>query len=218
MNGKAVMWVVLILVSAMTVGLVFLAACANEDDDVSDDDLDDDSDDDTDDDIDDDTDDDADDDTDDDIDDDTVINSCEEIPREGLGEQVSIATLVCDDEDMFSADAEWEDYMVDPQPHTLLITSQAELEAALPDYIAVCEIDFDESMVLGAVGYSAQGLCSSIEICGVYNDGEKITALVYWNSCHEDGPADTQTPYHFVTLDKTDLPVEFLVYEWSHGK
>ena len=55
MNGKAVMWVVLILVSAMTVGLVFLAACANEDDDVSDDDLDDDSDDDTDDDIDDDT-------------------------------------------------------------------------------------------------------------------------------------------------------------------
>ncbi len=218
MNGKAVMWAITILVSAMTAGLIFFAACAGDDDDVSDDDLDDDNDDDLDDDNDDDLDDDSDDDTDDDVDDDTVINSCEEIPRDGLGEQVSMETLVCNGEEMFVDYDEWDDYMHGPHPITLVIRSQEELVAAFPEYELPCDVDFELSMIVGAIGYSNLGLCSSIEICDVYDDPTTRTVLVYYDNCSEDGPTETATPYHFVTIAKTELPIEFVVYEWSHGK
>ncbi len=218
MNGKAVMWIVLALVSSLFAGLAPFAACADgddDDDDGVDDDL---TDDDLDDDSDDDTDDDVDDDSDDDADDDTVINSCEEIPRDGLGEQVSVETLVCNGEEMFAFGEEWDEYMEGPHPITLVIRSQEELEAAFPEYEMPCEVDFEQSMIVGAVGYSIIGLCSSIEICDVYDDTTTRTVLVYYDDCGEDGPAETATPYHFVTIAKTELPVEFLVYEWSHGK
>ena len=223
MNGKAVMWATMILVSAMTVGLIFLVACAGDDDDddgvdddLTDDDLDDDSDDDLDDDNDDDLDDDSDDDTDDDIDDDTVINSCEEIPRDGLGDEVTVETLVCNGQEMFAFGDYWEEYGDGPQPTTILIRNEEELEAAFPDDELPCEVDFEQSMIVGAIGYSGSGLCSSIEICGVYDDDTTVTVLVYYDNCHEDGPTETITPYHFVTVAKSDLPVEFVVYKWTH--
>ena len=214
-------WLIL-LVTLWLVG-VFLAACAGDDDgddddgdDLTDDDLDDDSDDDTDDDIDDDSDDDADDDTDDDVDDDTVINSCEEIPRDGLGEQVAIETLVCNGREMLAFGAFWEEYAHGPQPSEVVIRSQEELEAAFPEDELPCEVDFDSSMIVGVVTYSSEGLCSSIETCDIYSSGDGLSALIYWDNCHEDGPTEATTPYHFVTLAKSDLPVEFVVYKWTH--
>jgi len=147
-----------------------------------------------------------------------VINSCEEIPRDGLGDEVTVETLVCSGQEMFAFGEEWEDYLEGPHPILLTINNQTELEAALPEYVLPCEIDFDQSMVVGAVGISIIGLCSSIEICDVYDDAVKRKVLVYYDDCGEDGPAETATPYHFVTVAKSDLPVEFLVYEWSHGK
>ncbi len=194
--------------------------CCNDDIGDDDDDIDDDVEDDNDND-DDDTDDDVDDDTDDDVDDDTdnitlfddvEYESCAEVPQTGLGETIDSSTLECSGQAMQGGpDFEWDVFMTLTELTAVVIEDQETLDYYIDPAFQPCPVDFDAKQVLMIVDFVPDGLCATIEICNVYENEQRRTAVVYYYHCY-GGPTDWCSPLHFVTVNKSTLPVEFYVY------
>jgi len=180
------------------------------DDDADDNDLDDDdsaeSDNDTDD-------DDVDDDTDNiTLFDDVEYESCAEIPQTGLGESIDSSTLECCGQPMLGGpDFDWDVFMTLTELTAVVIEDQDTLDYYIDPAFQPCTVDFETKQVLMIVDFVPDGLCATMEICNVYENEQRRTAVVYYYHCY-GGPTDWCSPLHFVTVDKSTLPVEFYVY------
>jgi hypothetical protein len=150
------------------------------------------------------------------------LDSCGDVPHEGFGHKVEMETLVCGNRVMKSEF----DACCGPFDELtgLMVQSEEELTAILESMTSFstwkpatepCEVDFAVASVLVTGTTLPTAGCGGISICGVYDDGEKLTATVYFDDC-VGMELDIQSPYHFVQIPATSKPVEFKYYAYQH--
>jgi len=146
---------------------------------------------------------------------------CDELPKEGIGEIFPSETFVCSGLSMI-------DNGFLPGPFEdltgVVISNQVGLEEILlqmesfsegPAIRPLCEVDFDKYMIVAVGDAVMSGGCASMEICDLYDDGEKLLVLVYYYYCY--GGADVITyPFHFVQIEKTSMPFQFDFYFFEY--
>jgi hypothetical protein len=150
------------------------------------------------------------------------IRSCGDVPHDGFGVDMGAETFVCSGKEMKSEPGHGggpfdeltgmairdQDILDD----VLLRTGWFDGQDPVPD---LCQVDFSSVTVLVAGNRAYNGDCADIWICGVYDDGEKVTATVFDDEC--GGPEMLVTnPFHFVVIPATSRPVEFKYYIYDH--
>jgi hypothetical protein len=150
------------------------------------------------------------------------VRNCGDVPHKGFGVNLEAETFVCSGKEMKSEPGEGHgpfDELIG-----MAIRNQATLEDILLrmeefggqyPVLELCQVDFATVTILVVGDIAYEGACASISICGVYEDSEKLTAVVFDDKC--SGPPMVVTyPFHFVEIPATNKPVEFKYYIYDH--
>jgi hypothetical protein len=150
------------------------------------------------------------------------IRSCGDVPHKGFGQKVEAETLVCGDRVMKSE----LDACCGPFEELtgMALRTQEELAAVLQELTSFstwhpetepCVVDFSATNVLVVGATLPTAGCGSISICAVYDDGDDLTATVFFDDCGA-GELDIASPYHFVQIPAMGRPVEFKYSTYEH--
>ncbi len=134
------------------------------------------------------------------------------------GLSIPFETLACSapvigDDEPIDDDENW-----NIQPVGATLRTQEELDTYLAEHFGQqyhdCSVDLAQEMILATHVFVGCADCERLEICGAYDEGDRLEVSVH--NYHIDGHSIADCcfhAYHLVKIDRTDRPVDFVFHD-----